>query len=305
MISLAERLSKGPHPVWYDGAKGTLFAKHLSPGTPSEILNLTAPETVRDVHNAYVAAGAQMIQTNTFNGTRVRLALHDPSMKDEKVYEINKRGAQIAREAAGNSVYVAGSMGPLGQIMEADSGDFSLTDAEAAFETQAKGLIDGGVDVLHIETAYSVPEVLAAVNAIRRVSPAMPIMASMSFTQFHLDNGFATMNGVRPAQLITLADEQGLLAYGANCGNGFDHLDRLLDQLRSGNPKGTLMMKLNAGMPTVKKMAEIYPEATTEKMDLYVRQVHDAGAKIIGACCGSTPDLMKSMISSIHIPSGG
>lgn len=239
-----------------------------------------------------------MIQTNTFNGTGLRLTLHQPTIRDEDVYGINRAGAQIARGAAGNIVYVAGSMGPLGQIMETDGGSLSQTDAEAAFTTQAQGLIDGDVDVLHIETAYSVLEVLAAVKAIRKVSPAIPIMASMSFTSFHPQNGFATMNGVRSARLIALADEQGLLAYGANCGNGFDHLYRLLAQLREGNPQVTLMMKLNAGMPTVEGGVEIYPEATAEKMILYAREVYDAGAKIIGACCGSTPELIRSMVSA-------
>ncbi|MEK9143557.1 MAG: homocysteine S-methyltransferase family protein [Patescibacteria group bacterium] len=300
MIPLAERLSRGPYPVWYDGAKGTMLAKHLEPGAPSEILNLTAPSTVRAIHQAYVDAGAQMIQTNTFNGTMPRLSLHDSTITDEKVYAINKTGAEIARQVAGNTVYVAGSMGPLGSIMEADSGDLSDDAAVTAFETQARGLIDGGVNLLHIETAYSVPEVLAAITAIRKVSPTMPIMASMSFTSYHSENGFATMNGVRPAQLITLADEHGLLAYGANCGNGFDHLDRLLGQLHSDHPQATLVMKLNAGMPTVNDKIEIYLEAVPEKMSLYAEQVYKAGARIIGACCGSTPDLINSMVKAFH-----
>ncbi len=277
-----------------------MLAKHLEPGAPSEILNLSAPSIVRAIHQAYVDAGAQIIQTNSFNGTKLRLALHDPTITDEKVYTINKTGAKIAREAAGNTVYVAGSMGPLGSIMEADNGDLSHEEAVAAFKTQARGLIDGGVDILHFETAYSLGEIHAGIEAARSVSPVIPIMVSMSFTSYHSENGFATMNGVRPAQLITLADEHGLLAYGANCGNGFDHLDRLLGQLHSDHPQATLVMKLNAGMPTVNDKIEIYLEAVPEKMSLYAEQVYKAGARIIGACCGSTPDLINSMVKAFH-----
>lgn len=265
-----------------DGAMGTeLFSRGLGPGSPPELWNVEEPEKVKAVHQAYVAAGSDIFLTNTFGGTRYRLALHK---LDERVIELNTAAARIAQEVAGNAgrpVLVAGSMGPSGELLE-PMGSMTPSACAAAFEEQAVGLDAGGADVLWIETMSSLEELEAAVLGARRASD-LPIVATMSF-----DTAGCTMMGVTGASAAEMAATLKIDAIGANCGNNLADTEAAISQMREANPDIVIVSKGNAGIPEWHG-ADLHYSGTPEVMAAYAVRVRDAGASIIGACCGSAP----------------
>ena len=283
-------------PVLYDGSKGVYLAARLagvgrSPGDASEWLNLLSPEAVRQVHREYIDAGSQIIQTNTFNGNRLRL--EDYGLGD-RVREVNLAAAQAAREAAGDDVLVAGDIGPSGKLLAMGEVDGqSLVDT---FAEQAAALAEGGVDLFHVETMSDLAEARAAVEGVRRASDR-PLLLTMSF-----DTGkpeaLRTMMGVTPAQLVEAAREMGVFGLGANCGRGLEGYQEVVRALADAQPEGVLVVKLNAGIPRMEGSQIVY-DGTPERMAAYALWCAENGVGIIGACCGSTPRHIEAMARAV------
>jgi 5-methyltetrahydrofolate--homocysteine methyltransferase len=265
-----------------DGATGTnLFAMGLEAGEAPELLNDTAPETIAALHRNFVDAGADIILTNTFGGTRHRLKLHHAQ---DRVHELNKRAAEIARsvaDKAGRKVIVAGSVGPTGELL-VPLGAMTYDEAVEAFAEQIEGLKAGGAEVAWIETMSAPDEIRAAAEAAIRVG--LPYTYTGSF-----DTAGRTMMGLLPKDIHAVADglAQAPLGVGANCGVGAsDILASLLD-MTEAKPEATVIVKGNCGIPEFRG-SEIHYSGTPELMSDYVRLAVDAGAKIVGGCCGTS-----------------
>lgn len=295
-IELSNLLAGGGT-VLADGATGTqMFKLGLTDGAPPETWNDTNPENVMLVHQQYVDAGAQIILTNTFGGTTFRLKLHDLQDRSE---ELNRKGAALAKKAAeqaDHAVFVAGSIGPTGEILQ-PMGNMSYEEAVESFAIQAKGLHDGGADVFWIETMSDLDEVKAAVEGIRQVSDR-PICATLSF-----DTNGRTMMGVTPQAAGRAMYEWGLFAFGANCGNGFEDIEMVVQQMHQAVPEAKIIVKSNAGMPQWINN-ELKYDGTPEAMAEYAQRVRALGASIIGGCCGSAPEHISAMKQALEADIG-
>jgi methionine synthase I (cobalamin-dependent) len=272
-----------------DGATGTnLFAQGLEAGEAPELWNEAQPEKIVKLHQDFVDAGADIILTNSFGGTRHRLKLHHA---DSRVHELNKKAAEIARSVADKAprrVIVAGSVGPTGELL-IPLGALSYEDAVAAFVEQMEGLKAGGVDVAWIETMSSPEEIRAAAEAAVKVG--LPYTFTGSF-----DTAGKTMMGLHPKDIHSVAADigSGPLAVGANCGVGAsDILQSLLD-MTGANPEATVIVKGNCGIPEFRG-SEIFYSGTPPLMADYARLARDAGAKIIGGCCGTSCGHLAAM----------
>jgi len=280
-------------PVIADGGMGTmLFAAGLANGEAPEIWNAQEPEKVRQIHRAYIEAGAQIVLTNTFGGNRLRLAFHDLG---ERCAELNQAAAALARaeaDAALHPVLVAGSMGPSGGILM-PYGDLDPAEASAVFEEQARALVAGGVDVLWIETMSALEEVQAAIEGARRAAPGFPLVSTMTF-----DLNGHTMMGVSPQKALETISDWGVVALGANCGNGPAEIESVIEKMHNLNPSVVLVAKSNAGLPHLHDDIVTY-DATPDDMGAYAAKVRGLGASIIGACCGSTPDHIRAIKAAL------
>ncbi len=273
-----------------DGATGTnFFAAGLQTGDAPELWNLEEPGKVQDLHRSFVEAGSDIILTNTFGGTRNRLKLHKAQ---DRVAEINSAAARLAREVAdgaGRRVAVAGSMGPTGDLFE-PLGPLTLKAGTEAFAEQALALAEGGVDVLWIETISSVEEMTAAVAGAARTG--LPTICTFSF-----DTNGRTMMGITPAQVSGLAGtlEPRPSGYGGNCGIGPAELLVALANMReAAGPNDLLVAKSNCGVPEWIDGAIVY-QGSPELMGEYARAAVDIGARIIGGCCGTSPEHVAVM----------
>ena len=272
-----------------DGATGTnLFAMGLEAGEAPEIWNEQHPERITKLHQDFVDAGADIILTNTFGGTRHRLKLHHAQ---DRVHSLNKTAAEIARavaDKAGRKVIVAGSVGPTGELL-VPLGAMTYEDAVTAFAEQIEGLKAGGADVAWIETMSAADEIRAAAEAAVKVG--LPYTYTGSF-----DTAGKTMMGLHPKDLHGVAKDvgEGPLATGANCGVGAsDILSSLLD-MTEADPTATIIVKGNCGIPEYRG-AEIHYSGTPPLMADYARLARDAGAKIIGGCCGTSCNHLAAM----------
>jgi 5-methyltetrahydrofolate--homocysteine methyltransferase len=273
-----------------------LFAAGLQFGDPPEMWNLALPQgsIVRQIHRAYLDAGARIILTNTFGGNRLRLSLHG---NERHVGEVNQMAAVIARaevEASGTNALVAGDIGPTGSLMF-PMGLLEFDEAVDVFAEQARALIAGGVDVIWIETMSDLEEIHAAITGVRRVAPEIPIIATMTF-----DTRGHTMMGVPPERAVLALAEWGANAIGGNCGNGPDELIPVVAKMRAVAPDVILVGKSNAGMPELVDMKAVY-RAEPSVMADYALEIRAAGATIIGACCGSTPAHLRAMAAALGV----
>ncbi|BCG72838.1 homocysteine S-methyltransferase [Mesorhizobium sp. 113-1-2] len=272
-----------------DGATGTnLFAMGLEAGEAPELLNETAPDTITSLHQNFVDAGADIILTNSFGGTRHRLKLHHAQ---DRVHALNKRAAEIARavaDKAGRKVIVAGSVGPTGELL-VPLGAMTYDEAVDAFAEQIEGLKEGGAEVAWIETMSAPDEIRAAAQAAIRVG--LPYTYTGSF-----DTAGRTMMGLLPKDIHGVVDglSETPLGVGANCGVGAsDILASLLD-MTEAKPQATVIVKGNCGIPEFRG-TEIHYSGTPELMADYVRLAVDAGAKIVGGCCGTSFQHLAAM----------
>jgi 5-methyltetrahydrofolate--homocysteine methyltransferase len=276
-----------------DGGMGTMLMElGLQFGASPELWNIEHADRVRQVHRGYLQAGSRIVLTNTFGCNRLRLGLHN---LQDRVAELNRAAAKLVRQevqAAGSRAIVAGDIGPSGGIL-APLGELEPAQAVEAFAEQAGGLIDGGVDVIWIETLSSLEETRAAVDGARRASKDIPIVATMTF-----DTRGRTMMGVTPEQAVQELSTWGLAAFGANCGNGPEEIVAVIQKMRAAAPRATLVAKANAGVPKLENGRAVYG-AGPDEMAAYAAAVADAGARIIGACCGSTPRHLEAMASAL------
>lgn len=281
-----------------DGATGSnLFGMGLVSGEAPELWNIQHPERIAMLHRQFIAAGADIILTNSFGGTRYRLKLHH---MDDQVRQINHFAARIARAEADQSerpVVVAGSMGPTGEILE-PIGPLSFEDARVAFEEQAQALAEGGVDLLWIETMSSKEEIEAAIAGAR--STGLPIVGTMSF-----DTNGRTMMSLTPADLAGIHRQCGLAASGSNCGVGAsDMVASIVNLATAADASMVLVAKGNCGIPQYVNGAICY-NGTPELMGVYATLALDAGARIIGGCCGTTPEHLHAMRQALEHHSAG
>lgn len=276
-----------------DGGMGTmLFGLGLQRGSSPELWNVERPDAVRSIHAEYIAAGSQIVLTNTFGGSRLRLEGYGLA---SRVSELNRAGAHLAgleAEAAPHPVVVGGSIGPTGQML-APLGDLSYEDAVSVFAEQASALSEGGVDVFWIETMSDLEEVRAAVEGCQRAAPQTPRVTTMTF-----DTHGRTMMGVKPEQAVKTLREYGVLALGANCGKGPDELEAAIVKMHDADPNAILVAKANAGLPRMAGEVAVY-DATPAVMAEYALRVRQCGARIIGSCCGSNPEHIAAIAGAL------
>lgn len=275
---LSERLSAGEILI-ADGATGTtLMAAGLLPGTAPELWNVEQPEQILQLYRSYLDAGSQIILTNTFGGSRIKL---ERAGLGNRTFELNRAGAALARQAAGEHAYVAGDIGPTGKMM-APLGKLTYQEAVEAFARQAEALAEGGVDLLWVETMMDLDEARAAVSGARQATK-LPIFCSLSFGP----RGY-TMMGVKASQAAEELWPLGLAAIGANCGDGIDVIEPVLKQMREVLPDAPLIAKPNAGMPRLVGDQTIY-DMDAGSFAAHIPDFIALGAQVVGACCGSNP----------------
>ena len=268
-----------------DGATGTMLQMAgLPTGRPGEAWVLERPEEILALHQAYLDAGSRLILTATFGGTRVRL---QRAGLQARVPEINRRAAELARQAAGDDVYVGGDIGPTGEMM-APLGSLSYEQAVEAFAEQAEALAAGGVDCIYVETMSALDEGRAAVEGARQATD-LPIFCTFSF-----DTRGRTSMGVTPALAAEAVAGLGAAAVGANCGHAPEDVLEILPQIRQAAPGVFLIAKPNAGIPRLVKRQVVY-DAGPDRMAELARQYVALGASVVGACCGSSPEHIAAM----------
>lgn len=280
--------------VLADGATGTnLFRAGLETGYPPELWNVERPEDITAQHTSFIDAGSQLILTNSFGGTAHRLRLH---AADDRVGELNLAAAKLARQAAddgrdkhGHEIVVAGSIGPTGELFE-PMGALDHADALAAFTEQAEALAAGGVDLLWIETMSSLEEVKAAIEAASAVG--LPAASCMTF-----DTAARSMMGVTPADFASKSIGFGADYVGANCGIGPAELLHSVSEIIT-TASVPVIAKGNCGIPAYLDGA-IHYHGTPELMADYACLARDAGVRIIGGCCGTTPDHVAAMRAAL------
>ncbi|WP_127598934.1 betaine--homocysteine S-methyltransferase [Nitratireductor alexandrii] len=276
-----------------DGATGTnLFAMGLLSGEAPELWNETEPDKIAALHRGFVEAGSDIILTNSFGGTRHRLKLHQA---EDRVFELNRRAAELARavaDAAGRRVIVAGSVGPTGELLQ-PLGAMTYAEAVEAFAEQIEGLKAGGAEVAWIETMSSPEEIRAAAEAAIRVG--LPYSFTASF-----DTAGRTMMGLAPCDIHGVVADlaEAPLGVGANCGVGASDILASLFDITEADPAATVIVKGNCGIPEFRG-SEIHYSGTPELMADYVRLAVDGGAKIIGGCCGTSFEHLAAMRTAL------
>jgi homocysteine S-methyltransferase len=276
-------------PILADGAMGTMLHGHgVGIDTCFDELNLSKPGWISQVHKAYVDAGVQIIETNTFGANRFKLALHG---LEDNLVAINTNAVKIAQDVVRDSdrdVLIAGSVGPLG-VRISPLGRIKREQARAAYREQTGALIQAGVDLIIIETQNDLHETLEAVSAVRSLSPALPIIATMTFTR---DD--RTLLGDTPAHVAKVLIKSGATIIGANCSEGPAQMLRILKKMKVAEPGANFSVMPNAGWPERVAGRILYP-ATAEYFADYTMAFVEAGAKIVGGCCGTTPDHSHAM----------
>ncbi len=295
MAKTWESLLESSGVILADGAMGTmLFAAGLQFGDPPESWNTLHPDRVQAVHRGYLEAGSRVILTNTFGGNRFRLALHGLEGRVEELNQAAVAAARRAIEESGRDALIAGDVGPSGAIL-APLGEMSFDEAAAGFAEQARALAAAGVDLFWIETMSDLEEVRAAVEGVRQAAPDLPVITTMTF-----DTHGRTMMGVTPEQAVRALSGWGAAAVGGNCGNGPEEILGVLEKMKAEAPGVILVAKANAGLPELVNGRAVY-RAGPEVMAEYAKAAAAAGARVIGACCGSTPAHLKAMAAALGV----
>lgn len=290
-LSLRTLIAQGT--VICDGAMGTMLqaSGKLASGAVPEELNVTCPEVVKGIHRAYVEAGAQIITTNSFGGSRVRL---DRNGLGQRVHELNVAAARLAREVAGDHVLVGGSMGPLGEMVD-PWGPIPFAEARAAFAEQAEALAEGGVDLFIIETMFDLEEIRAAIEGARSAA-LLPIIATMTF-----DQGGRTMMGVRPDTAANALLGMGADVIGTNCGRGPAETEAAIRAMIAACPDATFIAQPNAGVPRLDESGTTRFDASPEEMARYAQLYVRLGVHIAGGCCGTTPKHIRAIAEAVRL----
>jgi homocysteine S-methyltransferase len=277
------------HVLVFDGGMGTmLYQKGIFLNRCYDELNLSHPDLIREVHRAYLISGAEAIETNTFGANRYKLQGFGFL---DKVSEINRQGARLAREAVGDRAWVAGSMGPLGLKIE-PWGPTSVEEAEAAFREQAQALVDGGVDLFVLETFTDLNEIHQAIKAVRGIC-SLPIVAQMT-----IEEDGNSLYGTAPEMFTKRLDEWGADVVGINCSVGPQDMLACLERMIKVTER-PISVQPNAGKPRSVDGRNLYL-CSPEYMASYARKFVQAGAKVVGGCCGTTPEHVKAIKSAIR-----
>jgi 5-methyltetrahydrofolate--homocysteine methyltransferase len=279
MPSFADRLATR-EVLLADGATGTNYqVTGIEPGVAPEEWVFDAPDKVQELHRRFAEAGSDLVLTCTFGASAPRLA--DGPLAG-RARDVNVRAAELAREAVGDELLVAGSLGPTGQLVE-PYGLLTRDTAVEAYAEQAQALTDGGVDLLVLETFFALEEALWAIEGVQSVSD-LPLVASFSF-----DQGTRTMMGVSAYDVVAAVEPLGVAALGANCGRSLADTDSVVGEFVAAAPHLPLWVKPNAGVPRIVGDEVVY-EAGPADLAEHVRGYVDRGARIVGGCCGSTPE---------------
>jgi 5-methyltetrahydrofolate--homocysteine methyltransferase len=266
----------------------------LKPGQPPEDLIIDNPGLISKLAGSFVEAGSDIILTCTFGGTRLRMK---DSKYQDRAPEVNQRAAELARQAASarRGVLVAGSMGPVGALIK-PYGPLEAEEVKATFTEQAKALAEGGVDLLLIETMFSFEETTAAYEGAKSVTN-LPIVVSFSY-----DRGTRTMMGVKPKDVIKRYSEQGAAMIGANCGTTLENMEAVIKEYAAAVPNFPLWVKPNAGVPRMDIQTEqgIY-DMGPDDMAAYARKYVELGARVVGGCCGNTPEHIAAIVKAVKI----
>ena len=271
-----------------DGAWGTLLqAKGLKPGECPELWNITHRNEILDIAKSYIDAGSDIIETNSFGGSIIKLSQYGLSAR---VREINEAAAAISREAAGKDKLVAGSVGPTGKMLV--MGDITEEELYNAFSEQSKALENGGADIIIIETMTAIDESALAVRAAKDNTNCTVIL-TMTFSKTPKGE-YRTMMGASPEEMVKVAKTEGADVIGSNCGNGIADMICIVKAIRSFDADIPVMIQANAGMPELIDGKTVYRESP-ELMASYVDELVKAGSNIIGGCCGTTPEHIRKI----------
>jgi 5-methyltetrahydrofolate--homocysteine methyltransferase len=291
MKNLLEQLQKGCVFV-ADGAMGTLLMERgLQAGNPPESLNLEQPGVLEQVAGEYLNAGADIVQTNTFGASRLKLAQY---ALDRRVEQINANAVTAVKNAVQGRAYVSGSCGPTGQFLK-PFGDIEPQEMADVFEDQISVLVAHGVDIICIETMTDLKEATIAVSAAKRIAPAVPVMATMTFEQ--ISKGFFTVMGVSIRDAVKGLLKAGADVVGSNCGNGIEKMILIAQHMKKYTDS-PIIIQANAGMPVLKDDKVFYPE-TPEFMAEKACELLGLGVSIIGGCCGTTPAHIRALRKAV------
>jgi 5-methyltetrahydrofolate--homocysteine methyltransferase len=290
MNKIQEKL-KRKGTLFVDGAWGTMMQNAgLKPGECPELWNLEHPEKVYEIAKSYAVLGVDMVETNSFGGTRFKLANFG---LEDKVFEINKAAAELTKKALNEDQIVLGSMGPTGKILM--MGDVTEDELYEGFAEQARGLVAGGADAVIVETMTALDEALIAVKAVRE-NTDLEIIVSFTF-ELTGAGEFRTMMGNRPAEAISAVIAEGVSIVGTNCGNGLERMIPIIEEIRAEFKDIPVLVNANAGMPHLHEGKTVFPESPDE-MAGFIPKIMDVGANIIGGCCGTTPGHIVKMMNA-------
>lgn len=271
-----------------DGGWGTmLMSRGLEPGRAPENVTLARPELIAEIAAAYLDAGADLLTTNTFGGSPLRLRACG---LEERVDEVNRRAAEILRRVAGGRALVAGSVGPCGHLL-APLGSADPGEVERGFRRQVAALAAGGADLVSVETMTDLLEARLAVRAARAAAPGLPVAASMTFDE--TPRGFFTVMGVSPAEAAAGLEDAGADVIGSNCGHGVGEMAGIVAALR-GASRLPLLIQANAGLPVARGAEVVYPD-DPETFAAGCERLLELGVSVIGGCCGTTPDHIRAV----------
>jgi len=292
MKRIAEQIAGGRMLV-SDGAWGTILQqKGLQPGECPELWCLTHRAEVFAIAGSYIAAGADMIKTNSFGGTSFKLEFFGLA---DKVGEINAAAADISREAAGETRHVIASMGPTGKMLL--MGDVTEEQLKNAFREQAQALEKGGADAVCIETMSDITEAGLAIKAVKE-NTGLEIICTFTFEK-NAGGEYRTMMGVSPAEMAPACKTAGADIIGANCGNGFEQMPAIVAEIRKAAPDMPILVHANAGVPVNVGGRTVFRD-TPEMAAQHVPALVAAGANIIGGCCGTTPAHIKAIADALR-----
>ena len=278
--------------IIFDGAMGTLImAAGIESIKSPMLLNLEKPELVADIHKKYFTAGADVVLTNTFSGNPLKLEAEGIA---DQMEALNREAAKLARQSCPEGKFVAGDIGPSGKTLP-PIGDSSPEEMQAAFYLQSKVLIEGGVDLILIETMYSLEEALAAVQAVRKISDIL-LIASMTYNNTEM--GYYTIMGETVDQCASALTAAGADMIGANCTLGSSEMIELTKELRAATER-PILIQPNAGKPVTDGDRTHYEQTPTEfAQDL--KAIKEAGADMLGGCCGTNPEFIQTMMAAIN-----